>query len=214
MTPLRRTSCFGWLATSATAVLLGGCTSLPIDSSLVGAEVRVSGVTTNLHFAYRQLAPEQPFDQLLTIDNPGPAGMAPTLEFTALDAAGKPLADVAVKTVYGTDRGIFVVPARSSASEMLRFPGSMDRPVAGIAVRVKAVDEFPEATVRTLPRFYRIDDGRAYRVIIRGDAPVTVRVVLTGFNRQGIGGARQFQPLSFGPCPHRDPGPAQTQPGG
>jgi hypothetical protein len=75
-------------------------------------------------------------DQVLTISNPEYPAIAPTLAFTALDAAGRPLPGVTVTTAFGSDKGRNVIPPESLGSDILSFHGTGSQDVRDVKVKV------------------------------------------------------------------------------
>ncbi|WP_433183566.1 hypothetical protein [Actinoallomurus sp. CA-150999] len=75
-------------------------------------------------------------DQVLTMTNYGLTATAPTLKLVPLDRAGHTLPGVTVRTAYGSDRGLVVLPPRSAGDDVLAFDGPGFRDVADVQVTV------------------------------------------------------------------------------
>ena len=147
-----------------------------------------SAERSKLVFRYDARGGDGNIDQNLTIENDGPAGVAPHLEFTPLDASGEAIDGITVSTAFGSDRGRRVVPGGTALFDVLRFEGARKRDVENVRVRVA---EEPRVSVKPglrEPLVQRIDaHGRvvAYgeyfeslRVPNPNDAAIRVRVVL------------------------------------
>jgi hypothetical protein len=93
-----------------------------------------------LTFSYRAFGGDDEIDQVLEITNGGQAAVAPTLEITPLDRAGRPIPGVAVSSAYGSERGRRVVPAQFTDIDLLHFEGKRAGDVRDVRVRVKRVE--------------------------------------------------------------------------
>ncbi|MEU5872578.1 hypothetical protein AB0A73_13605 [Glycomyces sp. NPDC047369] len=126
-------------------------------------------------------------NQVLTIFNDSTRVLAPTLEFTALDARRNPLPTVKITTVYGSDQGRLVVPP-GGGLDVLVFSGEGAQLAEDVAVSVRAAEvvEAPavqvEPVVSTADEFGRaLDRGSPFTALsVRNDddsAPMSVRLV-------------------------------------
>ncbi|WP_344259946.1 hypothetical protein [Actinomadura napierensis] len=79
-------------------------------------------------------------DQALFMTNYGTAATAPTLKLVPLDRAGHALPGVTVRTAYGSDRGLVVLPPHSTESDVLAFDGPGFRDVTDVRVVVRRKD--------------------------------------------------------------------------
>lgn len=122
----------------ATSALNAGGVALALVAMMVADLPTEKGVLRQrvgtLSFEYRTDGPDADFaGQTLVIQNRERLAVAPRLAFTAQDAGGRDLPGVTVRTAFGTDRGLVVVPARGTFLEALAFDG----PDAGAARRVQ-----------------------------------------------------------------------------
>ncbi|MWA04952.1 hypothetical protein F8568_032225 [Actinomadura sp. LD22] len=90
-----------------------------------------------LAFEYKRISAPGYMDQLLTMTNYGFTAVAPTLQLDPLDRAGHVLHGITVRTAYGSDRGLVVLPPRSTGGDVLAFDGPGSRNVAGVRVTVR-----------------------------------------------------------------------------
>ncbi|WP_328418432.1 hypothetical protein OG470_32505 [Micromonospora sp. NBC_00389] len=97
-------------------------------------------------------------NQVLTIFNDGPQVLAPTLEFTALDAARTPLSNVEVATVYGSDRGRLVVPP-AGGIDVLVFTGGAAQLAEDVAVSVRTTETVKAPAVDVDPVVTPVDES-------------------------------------------------------
>ncbi len=109
-------------------VVLGGCST------------SVEGPSARLTFSYEGKAAEGFIDQSLSIGNSGGETLAPHLQFIALDRDGRPLPEVRVSTVYGSDRGLVAVPAEGALDILTFEPTSKIGLVADVSVTVRRAD--------------------------------------------------------------------------
>jgi hypothetical protein len=94
----------------------------------------------DLRFEYFGVEETGTIDQTVTITNLSKTSAAiPTLSFVALDSAGRPLEDVTVSTVFGSDQGHVVAPADYEVFDVLRFDGPGSDRVEDVDVTVDAV---------------------------------------------------------------------------
>ncbi|SEE90857.1 hypothetical protein [Jiangella alba] len=100
-----------------------------------------------LTFSYEATAAPGYLDQTLTIDNANSASVALTAELTPLDADGAPLPDVAVETVYGSERGRLVLPPGDNV-DILMFHGARAADVSDVQVEVTGIEpvDHPDVT--------------------------------------------------------------------
>ncbi len=94
-----------------------------------------------LSYAFDLAGPPGQLDQALTIKVSGRRVLAPTLQFTPMDAVGVPVAGVTVRSAYGSDRGQLAVMPRGDNIDLLYFQGSGRSRVADVQVRTTAVHE-------------------------------------------------------------------------
>lgn len=115
-----------------------------------GSHAQASG---GLTFVFQSTSGKAGFmDQVLNIGNPGRSAVAPTLAFVPLDGDGREVPGVTVRTAFGSDHGMVVIPPRSSGFDILAFDGPGFQKVVGVrtivadAVRVGS----PRTAVREL----------------------------------------------------------------
>lgn len=143
-------------------------------------------VAAALRFEFAPTTGDGHLNQVLTIVNDGDQVLAPTLEFTALDALGRTLPSVRVASVYGSDRGRLVVPPGAS-TDVLTFTGMAARAAEDVAVSVRSAEPVDAPAVDVQPVVTPVDDGgrvldrnsRFTAVSIRNDdsEQMSVRVV-------------------------------------
>ncbi|MEU5526196.1 hypothetical protein ABZ744_04585 [Micromonospora chersina] len=165
----------GVLAGLVVTLLLAGC----------GLVAR-PGAASLLRFEFAPTTGDGYMNQLLTIHNDGTRLLAPTLEFTALDAFRNPLPAVKVTTVYGSDRGRLVVPPGGGV-DVLVFTGEGAASAEDVAVSVRTAEVVDAPVVGVEPVVTPMDDsGRALdrnsrftAVSLRNDdsEPMSVRLV-------------------------------------
>jgi hypothetical protein len=174
------------------AMAIGGCDSSALERPTAGSDLR---------FGFTLLAGENQIDQTVTIENPGDTSLAPVLEYTALDAAGKPMPEIRVKTAYGSDSGRLVVPAEWAVLDVLRFVGPGARRVENVDVRVREADEVAIEPPTEEPEIQRLDRGRpveyahffdSFRLSNPGDGEIDVRVALIEYELPPEGEAQQW----------------------
>ncbi len=111
-----------------------------------------------LRFQFTPVTGTGYMNQTLTIYNDSARMVAPTLEFTALDATGRPLPAVQVTTVYGSDRGRLVV-APGGGLDVLIFAGEGARLAEDVAVSVRAAERVDAPAVGVEPIVAPVDDS-------------------------------------------------------
>ncbi|KAB2389937.1 hypothetical protein [Actinomadura montaniterrae] len=90
-----------------------------------------------LTFAFKRTTGPGYMDQTLMMNNYGSTATAPSLTFVPLDWTGHVLPGVTVRTAYGSDRGLVVLPPRSTGADVLAFDGPGFRNVADVRVTVR-----------------------------------------------------------------------------
>ncbi|MFC4148028.1 hypothetical protein ACFO0M_17370 [Micromonospora mangrovi] len=110
-------------------------------------------------------------NQLLTIYNDGPTMLAPTLEFTALDAHRRPLPTVRVTTAYGSERGELVIPP-GFGTDVLIFTGEEAQAAEDVTVSVRTAETVNAPRVDIEPVVTPMDDSG--RVLDRNSRFTTV----------------------------------------
>ncbi|MDI1466313.1 hypothetical protein QEZ54_35580 [Catellatospora sp. KI3] len=161
----------GFLAT----LLLAGC----------GLVARPRAAAPALRFEFAATTGVGSMNQLLRIYNDSDRMLAPTLEFTALDATRKPLPTVAVSTAYGSDRGNVVVPP-GVGFDVLIFMGEGAELAEDVAVSVHTMETVKVPTVLMDPVVTPVDasgreldrNSRFTAVSLRNDNTVEVSVRL------------------------------------
>jgi hypothetical protein len=116
------------LAGAGFAVLLGG---------IVLTDVGRPGTGDEMAFRFVRTTGPGYMDQLLGMTNDGDSAVAPTLTFLPLDRTGDVLPGVTVRTAYGSDRGLVVIPPGSTVTDVLAFDGPGFRRVADVRVTVR-----------------------------------------------------------------------------
>ncbi|MER6593195.1 hypothetical protein ABT214_15350 [Micromonospora purpureochromogenes] len=111
-----------------------------------------------LRFEFAPTTGDGYMNQVLTIFNEGTQVLAPTLEFTALDAAGRALPSVRVATVFGSDRGRLVVPPGAGV-DVLTFTGAGARAAEDVTVSVRTAEPVDAPAVDVVPVVTPVDDG-------------------------------------------------------
>lgn len=169
----------------ATASVLGACSATPAAGEL--------------SFSYRGSADPGFIDQTLTITNRGGRSVAPTLEFVPVDANGREIPDIAVTTVFGSDRGDLVVLGGENY-DILRFEGPNRERVANVTVSVadvRSIDLAPDTEppdVEPLARGVVVSAGEQFDAVqITNDADVRfqVRVLLIEWDESEPGISQQ-----------------------
>lgn len=187
-------------ANAGTMLASAGMGMLLLAAALAGTG---TGATNrNLSFAFRRLGGPGYMDQVLAITNRGYSAMAPTLTLVPLDRAGHRIPDVTVRTAFGSDRGMVVIPPRSVGQDVLAFAGPRSRQVADVEVIARrtarvlmpteAVAE-PHAS-RTLrgDQVEPLDDFDALVVRNPSRVSVAVRLVCIIWDRPSPGTAQQM----------------------
>ncbi|MFE9959970.1 hypothetical protein [Micromonospora sp. NPDC005299] len=111
-----------------------------------------------LRFQFAATTGDGYMNQLLTIYNDSTAMVAPTLEFTAIDATGGPLPTVKVTTVYGSDRGRLVV-APGGGVDVLIFTGEGAQVAEDVAVSVRTAERVDAPVADVEPIVAPVDDS-------------------------------------------------------
>ncbi|HVK26130.1 MAG TPA: hypothetical protein VM677_32635 [Actinokineospora sp.] len=172
-------------------LLLGGC-RLQASTQLSRA---------SLSFVYvGESGEDGTMNQLLHIENRSRTSAAPVLSLTALDKSHRPLFQVKVSTVYGSDRGDFVAPSGMSF-DILRFSGPGEHDVADVSVTVESVAaaRIPAGTQdvtaqaldhqgREITRFERFS---AVRLTNEDEIPVSARIVYILWDQPADGDTQQ-----------------------
>ena len=116
------------LASGGLGLLLFGTVIVNIAPSSPDSEIA---------FVFKRTTGPGYMDQVLQMTNYGLTAAAPTLKFVPVDRAGHALRGVTVRTAYGSDRGLVVLPPRSSENDVLAFDGPGFRDVADVRVTVR-----------------------------------------------------------------------------
>lgn len=116
------------LASAGLTVLLFGAVIVNVAPPSPDSEIA---------FVFKRTTGPGYMDQVLQMTNYGFTATAPTLKFVPLDRAGHALPGVTVRTAYGSDRGLVVLPPRSSGADVLAFDGPGFRDVADVRVTVR-----------------------------------------------------------------------------
>jgi hypothetical protein len=90
-----------------------------------------------IDFAFRRIASPGYMDQTLRMTNYGFTATAPTLKLVPLDREGHAIPGVTVRTAFGSDRGLVVLPPRSAGFDVLAFDGPGSRDVMDVRVSVR-----------------------------------------------------------------------------
>lgn len=160
-----------------------------------------SDIGDPLSFKFDSKAPSGAIDQTLTLLNREHEAVAPVLDITPLDAAGRRLAGVAVHTAYGSDRGLVVVPARSLVNDVLTFRGRAAHRVRKVRVVIARRILVPGASAGDPPVVQRFDRNGtpvgtgarfdAFRVSNESASVVAARVVLLEYDHPAPGDPQQ-----------------------
>jgi len=146
-------------------LLPGGCGLAPIARS---------PEPPRFDFAYRATSGSGIMNQILEITNPSPRSYAPVLKLSAVDDSGITLPEVTVSTLFGSDRGELVVPARTGVVDVMRFSGKhLDR-VADVRASVSTAALVHYPAITSEPTVTPIDSSDA--VVTRNDVFARVRV--------------------------------------
>ncbi|WP_433288307.1 hypothetical protein [Micromonospora sp. CA-244673] len=97
-------------------------------------------------------------NQLLTIYNDSTQMLAPTLQFTALDATRSPLPAVKVTTVYGSDQGNLVVPPGGGV-DVLIFTGEGAQFAEDVVVTALTTETIEAPAVHVEPVVTPVDES-------------------------------------------------------
>jgi hypothetical protein len=139
-----------------------------------------------LDVSYRAVGGPGNIDQVLSLGNDSDKHALPHLEITALDKDGKPIESVRVSTLFGSDRGMVLVPAGGTAYDVLKFTGGGSNQVEDVEVTVSSVDVQEASTIEHPEVDYLGKGGRpvdrpwravAFRVSNPGDHDYAVRLV-------------------------------------
>ena len=195
------------IALAIASLLLAGCAFVPLVPLIPTGPVAPvdpigSAEEPQFEFVYRASTGEGFMDQVLDISNPGDRSYAPILGLEAVDETGAVL-DVTVTTVFGSNRGYVVVPARGFATDILRFNGAeVDRIADVWATVFSAVEvKFPTAPVEPVvtpldssgAEVTRNDVFTRVRVGNDNDDPVAVRLVYVVWDVPGTGRTQQAE---------------------
>lgn len=114
-----------------------------------------------LTFTFNRTTGPGHMDQVLDMANYGWSAVAPTLTFVPLDGAGHALPGVTVRTAYGSDRGLVVLPPRTTGNDVLAFDGPGFRKVADVKVTVRHAERVktPEGAADELHARRLLDTG-------------------------------------------------------
>jgi hypothetical protein len=191
----------GWLAPGI-RLRASFVTSLLAISIVACGSTHTDRVRADLRFQFTSIAPSGFIDQTLWIENSGPKGVAPTLEFTPVDAAGNPVDGVVVQTAFGSDKGALVVPPGARVLDILRFSGEHRDDVEDVRVRATDTTEVDVSHLDheiSAERVARDGGDAGYgepfeRVVLRNPNPVavSVRVLLLQFDPPPRGEPQQF----------------------
>ena len=194
-----------------------------------------SGGDSQLVFVYRPTSRPGYMDQFLTIINTRPSAVAPTLAFVPLDRKGRKISGVTVRTAFGSDHGMVVIPAGWRGSDVLAFDGPGSRQVADVKVivrsivRIRAAETPAEYTedleAREISAGHTVQAGAFDTVLVNNPYPfpISIRVVCTiweepppGAAQQmtealPIGGLTRIAPLEVGTVPVTGPAAGRTR---
>lgn len=163
------------------AVMAGSC-----GGSSTSSRADNHDVVEQLAFGYRAVGGAGNMDQVLAIGNDSDVQALPHLELTALDKDGQPLEGVRVSTLFGSDRGLVLVPAGGTAYDIVKFTGRGTNQVEDVDVAVASVDVAGTSSVEPPEVDYRGKDGRhvsrpwlaaTFGVTNPGDHDYSVRLV-------------------------------------
>lgn len=129
--------------------------------------------TADLRFRFAATTGDGYMNQTLAIYNDSSHVLAPTLEFTALDATGDPLPEVEVTTVYGSDRGQLVVPP-GTGLDVLIFTGERAQLAEDVTVSVRTAEAVEARAIEVEPVVTPLDD--AGRILDRSSMFTAVSV--------------------------------------
>jgi hypothetical protein len=173
----------------------------PVPSGCGADPVGGKPARPRFSFDYRASDGDGNMNQVLKITNPGPRAWALVLKLTAIDASGNALPDVTVSTVYGSDRGGLVVPARFGAIDVMRFIGKHRDRVADVRATVVTATLVQYPAVTADPVVTPLDASGA--VVTRNDVfarlqvaddnddPITIRLVYIIWNMPPDGQTQQ-----------------------
>lgn len=216
--------------------LAAGGLGMVLFAAVVHGIFAVPGRDPQLVFVYKRIARPGYIDQLLTIVNTQGSTVAPTLEFLPLDRHGKRIPGVTVRTAFGTDRGMVVIPAYGNGNDVLAFDGPGARQVADVKVKVRRTvrieakvpaEAAEELTVRRIADGHTLPDvtGAFDTVLVTNSyrVPISVRLVCLlwedpppGAPQQlvaslPIGGLTRIDPLQVGTVPVTGPATGRTR---
>jgi len=136
-----------------------------------------------LDFTFRSHSEPGTMDQVLEIKNYGGQPVAPFLAIVALDDNGNKLPDVGVRTAYGSDQGLVVIPGGDTGIDVLLFSGAQARHVQDVRVTVRREIKLPPTSGLlandypaqiTLPTVQRTDEHGTEVAPLRPFTSVTV----------------------------------------
>lgn len=163
-------------------------------------EARAPHAAPTLEFEYRGRAPAGQIDQALLIANRGREAVAPVLRLTPVDELGRPVPDVTVSTVYGSDRGSLVLPP-GLGLDILRFDGDGRRAVSTVRVAMTSVTPIERGAASGVVEVQPVaEDGSGTdrfgawtRFVLRNpnEVPVAVRVVYIVYDVPEAGASQQ-----------------------
>lgn len=160
----------------------------------------------DLRYAYSRIADTGSIDQTISITNPShDLAAIPTLSFQALDANSDPLSAVSVTTVFGSDKGLVVVPANYEVFDILRFEGTGSERVVDVKVTATAIQTMKDKGT-TYPEVHYVDaqgrpaenawDAHAARVRNPGANGYVVRLVGIHWHQPQAGRSQQARDIA------------------
>ncbi|WP_330294365.1 hypothetical protein [Streptomyces sp. NBC_00503] len=187
---LRRLAATG-VAVAMGGALVCGCGPLGADGasgSSASADAAARALIAEASLSFRYVGDshvDETMNQQLEIKNATRGSVAPVLAFTALDKNHQEMPQVAVTTVYGSDRGGLVVPYGTSW-DTLRFSGPGEHDVADVRVTVRSAaaaripagmhDVKTQALDSQGHEISRFERFSAVRLTNEDDFPVSVRI--------------------------------------
>jgi hypothetical protein len=106
-----------------------------------------------LLFRFQRMNKAGFIDQVLLIKNPRSTAVAPTLTLVPLDGHGRPKPGVSVRTAFGSERGLVVVPPHQTVYDILAFGGPGFRDVIDVKAVVRAEVPLSSPTDQMLQPF-------------------------------------------------------------
>ena len=143
-------------------------------------------VADQLVFGYRADGGAGNMDQLLALGNDSDSHALPRLTLVALDKDGQALDGVKVSTLFGSDRGLVLVPAGGTAYDIVKFTGPGTNRVEDVRVTVASLEVTEASSVEPPEVGYLANGGRSvnrpwladtFRVSNPGDHDYAVRLV-------------------------------------